>query len=467
MTDGLVELSERVRRDLVLLDYPRREWLVPRKSTEGAHIYDVLIVGGGQGGLASAFGLQRERVTNVLVVDENPEGYAGPWLRFARMRTLRTPKYLTGPDLGIPNLTLRAWYEAQHGAGSWEALGLLPKELWAAYLSWYQKTLQIPVWFDTQVGALSFSEREQAFEVPCSGPGGEQTVLARRVVLATGIEGSGAWHVPPMISSALPRERYAHTRWAIDFAALSGKRIAVLGAGASAFDNAATALEAGASEVRVFFRRAALVNINPYRWAEFVGFLKHLGDLPDPDKWRFISQILRMGQLPPSDTLKRAAEHPGFFLQPGCAWKSLALVDDELRIEHTQGTYACDYIIIGTGFVTDLSVRPELTNFERHIARWADRYTPPERERHDDLARHPYLGPGFEFSERQAGSAPYLRHLYNYTFGGLLSLGFGGASISGMKYSIPRLVAGITRSFFMEDREHYYQSLLAFSEREF
>jgi FAD-dependent urate hydroxylase len=34
---------------------------------------------------------------------------------------------------------------------------------------------------------------------------------------------------------------------------------------------------------------------------------------------------------------------------------------------------------------------------------------------------------------------------------GLLSLGFGGASISGMKYSIPRLVGGITGSFFVEE----------------
>jgi hypothetical protein len=44
------------------------------------------------------------------------------------MRTLRTPKYLTGPDLGIPSLTPRAYYEAQFGDGSWEKLGLIPKD---------------------------------------------------------------------------------------------------------------------------------------------------------------------------------------------------------------------------------------------------------------------------------------------------------------------------------------------------
>ncbi|MDB4977537.1 MAG: oxidoreductase [Myxococcaceae bacterium] len=468
MNPALDQLADAVRRDLSWLSYPARPWLEPRSTQGGQPIYDVIVVGGGQGGLATAFGLMRERIDNLLVVDENPEGMAGPWLRFARMRTLRTPKYLTGPDLGIPNLTPRAWYEAQHGAGSWERLGLLPKELWAAYLSWYRKTLAIPTQFDSTVGALSWSERERAFRVPISSPAGASVLHARRVVLATGIEGSGHWHVPKLIEDALPAHLYAHTRWEIDFAALRDKRIAVLGAGASAFDNAATALEQGAREVRLFFRRSELVHVNPYRWAEFVGFLKHLGDLPDPDKWRFISQILRMGQLPPQDTFRRAAELPGFQLQPGSAWKSLAVhADQTISIETTSGRYEADFVIIGTGFVTDLRARPELSTLEGHIARWSDRYQPPTEDRNDDLSRHPYLGPSFEFVERTPGSAPYLQYLYNYTFGGLLSLGFGGASISGMKYSIPRLVSGITRSFFLEDRERYFESLVAFSEREF
>jgi cation diffusion facilitator CzcD-associated flavoprotein CzcO len=383
------------------------------------------------------------------------------------MRTLRTPKHLTGPDLGLPNLTTRAWYEAQHGVGSWDTLGLLPKEMWAAYLRWYRETLDLPVRFDTKVGALSYLADERAWQVPCVGPDGESVLYARRVVLATGIEGSGEWHVPAMVRDLLPTDRYAHTRWDIDFAKLAGKRVAVLGAGASAFDNAATALENGASEVRLYFRRRQLVDINAYRWAEFVGFLGHAGDLPDPDKWRFISQILRMGQLPPSDTLKRAREHAGFFLMPGSRWKSLRMQGDDVVIETESGRYEADFVIVGTGFVTDLSLRPELASIEAHIARWGDRYQPPDSERNDDLTRHPYLGDGFEFTERAPGSAPYLRYLYNFTFGGLLSLGFGGASISGMKYSIPRLVSSITASFFVEDRAHYYQSLCDFAEREF
>ena len=464
---GLEALAERVHRDLALLNYPQREWLTPRKTGSGSHVYDALIVGGGQSGLACAFGLMRERVKNLLIVDQNPLDRAGPWLNFARMKTLRTPKYLTGPDLGIPNLTPRAWYEAQHGDGSWETLGLIPKETWAEYLAWYRKALGIPVQPDTAVGAVSWDEGEHAFKVPTTGPNGSQTLWARRVVLATGIDGSGVWQVPRMISENLPTSLYAHTRWDIDFDALKGKRIAVLGAGASAFDNASTALDHGASTVHMFFRRQSLVNVNSYRWAEFVGFLRHMGDLPDPDKWRFISQILRMGQLPPTDTYKRATSHAGFEIKAGTGWTSVATKDGKVLIGTKAGTLEYDFVIVGTGFVTDLSARPELKAIESQIARWADRYTPAAEEQNEELARHPYLGPHFEFTERTPGSAPYLKYLYNYTFGGLLSLGFGGASISGMKYSVPRLVSGITGSYFIEDRGHYFDTLCNFAEREF
>lgn len=354
-------------------------------------------------------------------------------------------------------------------------LGLIPRESWASYLAWYRQTLRIPVRPNTRVGAITYRLKDGCWEIPCTSTATSQdgerdeagdTLHARRVVLATGIEGSGQWHIPPMIRDHLPERSYAHTRDPIDFAALAGKRVAVLGAGASAFDNAACALEHGAREVRLFFRRKTLVTINAYRWAEFVGFLKHHADLSDADKWRFVLQILRMGQLPPSDTFRRAKEYPQFSLHPGSPWKSVAAWGDAVRIETASGPFETDFVILGTGFVTDLALRPELACIEPFIARWADRFRPPEADRHEDLLRHPYLGPHFEFTERVPETAPYLRTLYNYTFGCLPSLGFGGASISGMKYSNIRLVSGLTSSLFVDDRERHLQSLYSFAEAE-
>lgn len=468
---NLPELEAAVRRDLDLLDYPRRSWRTARRTSGGVNILDALIIGGGQSGLGVAFGLIRERVDNILVLDAQPEGQEGPWRTFARMHTLRTPKYLTGLDFGIPSLTIRAWYEAQHGAESWEMLGFVPKDVWADYLLWYRKTLALPVRNNAHAGALRWDATESAWAVLItdSRTGTTETAWAHKVVLATGIEGSGRWQVPSRIEAAVPSHLRAHTHQEIDFAALAGKSIGILGAGACAFDNAAVALEQGANRVDQFFRRESMVRVNPYRWAEFVGFLKHHADLPDADRWRFIRQMLRVGQLPPADTFRRATRFPNHYLHSGSPWLDIETTsgEDQVRVTTPESTFTFDYLILGTGFVTDLSLRPELAGLHPHIARWSDRYQPPPGEEHEDLSRHPYLGPNFEFQEKTPGTMPQIASIFSYTFGCLLSMGFGGASISGMKYSLPRVVAGVTKQLYQDDAPTYFNSLCAYDVEEF
>jgi cation diffusion facilitator CzcD-associated flavoprotein CzcO len=466
---GLAVLEASLRKDLERLEYPKRCWVVPRKTRDGKPVLDVLIIGGGQSGLSAAFGLMREKVTNLLVVDDSAPGLAGPWKTFARMHTLRTLKHVTGPDHNIPNLCFQSWYEAQYGEDAWRELGLIPKDLWADYLDWYRRSLDIPVRCFTRAGALEWRAGDRCFAVPLRPTDdGVQpdTLFARKVVLATGIDGSGRWETPSLVAR-LPRELWAHTRDPIDFEALRGKRIGVLGAGASAFDNASVALEHGAAEVHLFYRRKTLPTVNAYRWAEFVGFLKHHVDLPDADRWRFIRRILEMGQLPPNDTYHRARAFPSFHLHSESPWRDVRTEGGGVLVTTPHGTYTFDKLIIGSGTVTDLSLRPELTHLVADIALWKDRYTPPSQEAHEDLARHPYLGPGFEFQEKVPGRAPYVSSVFNYTFGCLLSLGFGGASISGMKYSLPKLVSAITRQLYCEDKDAHFESLMNFDVKEF
>ncbi|MBX3251879.1 MAG: NAD(P)/FAD-dependent oxidoreductase [Myxococcales bacterium] len=469
---GLRALEERARRDLAMLEYPKREWVPPRTTRAGERVLDVLVVGGGQGGIATAFALRRERVENVLVVDALPAGREGPWRRFARMKTLRTPKHVLGPELGVPSLSVQAWYEAQHGEGSWSGFDFIERETWAAYLAWVRELLAIPVQNDTRVGAIRWDEDESCFVVPVTTHAAGRSVgtagilRARKIVLATGIEGAGQWYVPPLIRDGLPKARWAHTCEPIDFAGLRGKRVAVLGAGASAFDNAAVALEHGAAKVDLYFRRPELVRVNVYRWAEFTGFLRHHADLPDAEKWRFVRRFWEAGQLPPRPTFERAARHEDFALHPGSPWQDVREVEREgetvLEVTTPKGTFHHDFVIVGTGFRTDLASRVELQAIEGHVARWEDRFEPPDGERVDELLRHPYLGSSFELTERAPGEAPWLRGIFCFSFGCLVSCGLGGASISGMKYGVDRLVGGITRQLYLEDAERHYAALDAY-----
>ncbi|MCQ8277579.1 NAD(P)/FAD-dependent oxidoreductase [Acetobacteraceae bacterium KSS8] len=455
------ELDARVRRDLSLIDYPSRAWVPPRTHA-GEAVLDVAIVGGGQGGLATAFGLRREKIDNIAVFDRNPDGLAGPWVTFARMLTLRTPKHVTGPDLGIPSLSPRAWFEARHGSDAWEALDKISRQDWQEYLNWFRRVLTLPVRSGITVSAIEPVPTADGhlLRLTLDSATGTETRLARKVVLATGIDGSGAWHVPRFIRDAVPADRWAHTSGEIEFGRLHGARIGVLGAGASAFDNAATALEAGAATVTLCLRRPELPRVNPYRWMENAGFLGHFASLPDLDRWRFMKRIFDLNQPPPQDTFWRCRRHAGFSLRTGCPWLGARMERDEIVVDTPDGALRFDFLIVGTGFQVDLSLRPELANFATNIALWRDRFTPPAAEQNALLGSHPYLGAGFEFLERDPGQTPALRHIHNFTFGATPSMGLSGASISGMRYGVARLVGGLSRALFLDDARAHLQSLL-------
>ena len=140
VVSGLEDLACRASYELQCLSYPARPW-VQRHTHDGEPVHNVVVVGAGQSGVAIAFGLIRERVLDVLVLDRNPPGQEGPWAAYARMHMLRTPKTVTGPDLGIPSLSVRSWYEAKFGEQAWEKLGKIPRDLWLEYLLWVRETV--------------------------------------------------------------------------------------------------------------------------------------------------------------------------------------------------------------------------------------------------------------------------------------------------------------------------------------
>lgn len=459
----LAELDARVRRDLALISYPELRWLRPLVGPAGEKVLDVLIVGGGQGGQALSFKLKLERIDNHLVIDRGPAGAEGPWRTFGRMKTLRTWKTVTGPDLGIPSLTYQSWFEAQHGAEAFVRLNKIARESWSEYLHWLRRVLALPIEVGTEM--LGIEPEGALLSVRVKDAAGERRILARHVVLAHGIEASGRWTMPAFVER-LPSGMRAHAADAIDFAALSGRRVAVLGAGASAFDNAATALEAGA-EVHLFCRRPELQRVQPYKWLSFPAFFRHLGDLDDATRWKFMNYVLSLREALPAETWDRVTSHAAFHLHTGAPWRDARSEGAAAVIVTPDGEHRFDFLICGTGFDIDLGLRPELAAIAPHVRTWRDAYAPPAGQGNDRLERYPYLGPGFELLERAPGAVPWLRRIRLFNFGSTLSFGPSGSSINGMKFAVPRLVEGLTRELFRAEADRLWQGLTAYDTPEF
>lgn len=461
---SLKALEAQLRRDLALTCYPEPAWVPPQSGPDGNPALTVLVVGAGQGGLAVAAMLQRERVNGVLVIDRAERGREGIWRRFARMKTLRTWKTVTGPDLGLPTLTFQAWFEAQHGADAFQALNKVAREDWQQYLSWVRDALNLPVRNQTALTALAPAGNLIAATVDT--PDGQKTLYARKVVLAMGIETSGAWTMPGPVA-ALPARYRAHAADEIDFEGLRGRKVAVLGAGASAFDNAATALEAGAASVTLFCRRPELQRVQPYKAISFNGFLRHFGDLDDRRKWRFMNHLLTLREALPVETWERTTRHDAFSIETGAPWQDVRIEDDVVRIQTPKGAFSADFLICGTGFSIDLSHRPELAEASPHIATWADRFTPPAGEENPRLSAYPYLNDGLAFTPKTPGAGNWVGNIHCFNFGATMSFGPSGSSINGMKFAVPRLVAGITRALFIEDADRHFETVLAYDTPEF
>jgi cation diffusion facilitator CzcD-associated flavoprotein CzcO len=240
----------------------------------------------------------------------------------------------------------------------------------------------------------------------------------------------------PGLVAALPRHLRAHAADAIDFTALRGKRVAVLGPGASAFDNAATALEAGAAQEHLFCRRAEPMISQPCRWLTFAGFLRRMHEMDDASRWRFTSYILGLREGFPPDTYARVLAFANFTMHLGRTWTRARQLGSGVVLETPRGSFEADYVICGTGARMDASASPLLAGCADNIASWSDRYTPPEAEADERLGAFPDPAADSSFVERHAGETPWLRDIDLFGIGTTRS--FGPAAPRSTRWALPR-----------------------------
>ncbi len=460
-------LQEEVDRALSCIQHPHREWIEQRFTQKGEPVLDVAIIGGGQTGLTMAFSLKRHCIHNICVFDKSSAGAAGAWINIGRMKTLRTPKTTTGPDLDIPILSIKNWYSRKYGEEAWENLDFVPRLVWHDYLNWYRKVLKLPVQFNCEVGPLSWDEENRCYRFLISQNNTQTEIFARKVILATGLDGSGEWMVPQFIKKNLPRSRYAQAAWPINEESIRGQSVAILGAGPNAFDLALEADRMGAKSIQIFSKRDRLMTLHCFKWGEFTGFMKCFTDLNDDQKYSFAARMLEMGQPPIPERVESAFSLPNFTMHYSSPWTDVFEKDGKVVIRTPAKEYQADFIILATGWRCNLESRPELVHLVDKIAKWEDMYTPPIERSYEKLLKFPYLGRGFQFTPKDKNDS-YLNSLFNMTGGGLVSNGFcAGTGLTGMKFSINLITDEICRQFFLEDADKYYSSFDQYKQKDF
>ena len=470
MTDSqkqqrLAALNARVRQDLSYLNYPPANWSKPVTTAAGEDVSDVVVIGGGMCGLVAWHALTRAGIANLRIVDRAPKGFEGPWVTYARMETLRSPKILLGPALGVASLSFRAWFTALHGEAEWEELFRIPRPMWMDYLRWYRDVMDIPVENDTHVTRV-VPRADGLLELEIAG-GAKPAIITRKLVMATGRDGLGEPTIPDFVKTMERHTSWAHSADEIDFDRLKSKRVVVIGVGASAVDNAAEALEQGAGEVRLLARRKEMPTVNKLMGIGSYGVTAGFAEISPEWRWRLMDYAAKQQTPAPHNSTLRVSQHSNAYFHFDCGIRSMKEEGGEVVITTTNGrTFRTDFVILGTGFSIDPLSRSELAPYQDQIACWDDRYAPPAGEENPGLGRFPWLNGDFSFTEKEPGTAPWLKDIHCFNYGASVSVGKVSGDIPAISEGALWLARGVAASLFIRDVDYHWEALIAYEKPE-
>jgi putative flavoprotein involved in K+ transport len=187
----------------------------------------VLIIGGGQGGIALGARMRQLGVP-AIVVDKN-ERPGDQWRNRYKSLCLHDPVWYDHlPYMPFPD--------------NWPVFA--PKDKIGDWLEMYTKVMEIPYWASTTCTSASFDEETKEWTVVLDRAGEEVVLHPKQLVLATGMSGKPS--VPTFPGQDIFRGEQHHSSQHPGPDAYAGKRVVVVGSNNSAHDICKALYENGA-----------------------------------------------------------------------------------------------------------------------------------------------------------------------------------------------------------------------------
>ena len=239
--------TSRPRGQAYSRDFRGPNWLDLRNASRDYADRDpaVLVVGGGQAGLAIAARLKQLKVDTLIVDREIRIG--DNWRKRYHALTLHNQGQVNHlPYMPFPP--------------NWPVY--IPKDKLANWFEAYVDAMELNFWTGTEFEGAAYDEAKERWTVTLRRDGGgKRTMHPRHVVMATGV--SGIANMPDIPSLANFRGTLLHSSRYEDGETWTGKRAIVIGTGNSGHDIAQDLHSSGA-EVTLVQRAATLVtNIEP------------------------------------------------------------------------------------------------------------------------------------------------------------------------------------------------------------
>jgi cation diffusion facilitator CzcD-associated flavoprotein CzcO len=237
----------------------------------------------------------------------------------------------------------------------------LSRGFYLDYAAWFQQQKAI-VSDHARVNAL-IREGEDLVAVTNDG----RRFRSRAVVLAVGFAYFA--NTPPELAAMFPANRQGHTCNFVDFSALRGRRVLIIGGRQSAFEWTALIREAGADAIHVSYRHdTPLFATSDWSWVnELVdrigrdpGWYRRLA--PD-EKQRLNQRFWEEGRLKLEPWLAGRIDHPDVHLHPGSNVKGTTVKDIGIDVMLDTGdAFTVDRVVFATGYRVDMQRVPFLSN---------------------------------------------------------------------------------------------------------